>query len=154
MVNERVHASDSKSGFLLDGFPRTPEQAEEFSQLLARDGRSIRLVLYLRTSREVVLKRLTGRRICDGCGKIYNIPNFPPKILGICDKCSGAVVERKDDSLKTVLSRLEVYERQTVPLIAYYSQRGLLKEIPCDRLFSEAHADLDEILRKLTAEYK
>jgi adenylate kinase len=154
MVNERVHEPDSKKGFLLDGFPRTPEQAEEFSNLLAKDGRSIRLVLYLRTSRDVVLKRLTGRRICDGCGKIYNIPNFPPRVEGVCDKCGGIVVERKDDSLQTILNRLEVYERQTVPLIAYYGGKGLLTEIPCDRLFSEAHADLDAIFRKLVAEQK
>ncbi len=152
MVLERIAKADAKKGFLLDGFPRTPEQAEAFGAALAKNGRSIRRVIYLRTSNEMAIQRIEGRRVCSGCGKIYHTVNLPTRVQGVCDGCGGPVVQRPDDLPATVRHRLEVYERQTMPLVDYYRKAGLISEVDCDRSFRETHRDLEEIFRGLLAD--
>lgn len=149
MVLERVGRPDAKDGFLMDGFPRTPEQARGFSEAMALQGRAIRMVLYLRTSNEMAIKRIQGRRVCTKCGRIFHIASFPPKPGNVCDLCDGPVTQRQDDLPETVKHRLEVYEAQTAPLVEYYRSQGLMREVNCDRPFGEAHKELEEIFRTI-----
>lgn len=151
MVLERISRSDANKGFLLDGFPRTPEQAEAFGAALAKKGRSIRRVIYLRTSNEMAIQRIEGRRVCSGCGKIFHTVNLPTRVQGVCDGCGGSVIQRPDDLPATVRHRLEVYERQTLPLVEYYRKAGLISEVDCDRSFRAAHQDLEDIFNGLLA---
>lgn len=151
MVLERITRPDAVKGFLLDGFPRTPEQAKGFGAALAAKGRAIRAVIYLRTSNEMAIQRIEGRRVCSGCGKIYHTVNLPTRVEGVCDSCGGRVLQRPDDLPQTVLHRLSVYERQTAPLVEYYRQAGLLREVDCDRPFREAHRELEGIFGNLAA---
>ena len=149
MVLERIRKPDAQKGFLLDGFPRTPEQAKAFAAGLAGEHRSIRAVFYLQTSTEMAIKRIAGRRVCERCGKIFHLLSLPPKVSGVCDGCGGSVIQRKDDLPETVLHRFEVYEQLTAPLVAYYEKLGLLTRIHCDRPFNEAHIELDNAVKKL-----
>ena len=149
MVQERLSAPDAKKGFLLDGFPRTPEQAEALAQVLAGIHREIHLVLYIQASREVILKRLTGRRVCGQCAKVYNIPNFMPQREGICDDCGSALIQRKDDTAETVLNRLDVYEKQTASLIDHYRKKDLLQEISGDAEFSKTQEEISRLFENL-----
>lgn len=149
MVLERLRRKDARKGFLMDGFPRTPEQASGFAEAMAREGRSIRLVLYLRTSNRMAIERIQGRRVCSKCGRIFHIVSLPPKPGSICDLCGGSVIQRKDDLPETVRHRLEVYEQQTAPLVEYYRGLGIIREVDCDRPFKEAHEELETIFKGL-----
>ncbi len=132
MILERIKAIKDKSGFILDGFPRTLNQAKELDYALQEIDQSIDIVLYLKTSLNVILKRLTGRRICKVCGANYHIINMPPKKEGLCDKCRGALYQREDDKEETISKRLEVYNKQTEGLIEYYNEKGVLKNVSGD----------------------
>lgn len=127
MVSARLAESDAKAGFILDGFPRNLSQAEHFEAALGKMGRHLRAVIYLSVKREVLMARLTGRRVCPKCGATYNVVSQPPKRDGICDVCGSALVQRPDDSESTVARRLSVYEQETAPLVAFYDQRGLVR---------------------------
>ncbi|HUW57057.1 MAG TPA: adenylate kinase [Planctomycetota bacterium] len=129
LVAERLKRDDCTEGFVLDGFPRTVVQAEMLEETL--DTLDIRLdrVLYFATDREVIITRLSGRRICRDCGANYHVTNIPPKVEGVCDRCGGELYQRDDDRPETVQKRLVVYEEQTAPLIRFYEERGLLKEL-------------------------
>lgn len=111
-------------GFLLDGFPRTIPQAEALDELLAQLDRPLDAVLVINVPEQILVQRLSGRRSCPACGAVYNIYFDPPREAGICDRCGGALVERADDTAETVRRRLEVYRRQTEPLIEYYERSG------------------------------
>jgi adenylate kinase len=132
MVRERLTKSDCAPGFILDGFPRTAAQAEALSGMLAQIRQALDVVIYFKAREETVVSRLSGRRVCNQCGSIYNIPNLPPKQDGLCDLCSSVLVIRKDDEPETVRARLRVYERETAPLIEYYRTSGLLREVSAD----------------------
>ena len=129
IVKERLKQPDCKQGFLLDGFPRTVAQAEALDRILNALDTSIDAVINIEVSREELIKRLTGRRMCRECGASFHLAFNPPKVDGVCDKCKGELYQRKDDSEETINSRLEVYQRQTEPLIGYYREQGLLKNI-------------------------
>lgn len=145
IVAERLKTADCKSGFLLDGFPRTLKQAEGLDAALKRIGSEIDLVLYFETSEQVAITRLTGRRVCKKCGFNYHIKNIPPKKAGICDKCGGELFQRPDDTEKTVRNRLVVYEQQTKPLIDYYTKQGVLKKVSGDLDVQELNGVLSKI---------
>jgi adenylate kinase len=115
-----VSAPRHSAGFLLDGFPRTLPQAEALDRLLGDLGRPLSAVVVIDVPDEVLVQRLSGRRTCPACGAVYNIYFEPPLEAGLCDRCGGALTERADDTAATVRNRLEVYKRQTAPLIAYY----------------------------------
>lgn len=131
LVAERLKG-DAKNGFILDGFPRTPEQGESLDRTLHAHGMPLDLAIYFRTSLPMIIKRLSGRRICGQCGKNYHTTNFRPKIEGICDACGSKLVQRPDDREEVVTDRLRVYERQTAPLIEYYSNKKTLAEVDGD----------------------
>ena len=128
-------------GFMLDGFPRTINQADSLAEHLAEYDDSIDMVLYLKVPREELIKRLAGRRVCQNCRRTYNVNTFPSKIEGICDDCGEIVIHRDDDKEETVVKRLEIYNERTMPLVEYYKNLGLLMEfdgtLPIDETVSE-----------------
>jgi len=128
-VEERLRESDCARGFILDGYPRTLAQDGALSATLARMQTRIDSVVSLSVSREEVVKRLSGRRTCRECGASYHIIFDPPRNPGICNQCNGELFQRDDDQEDTVMARLEVYERNTAPLVAAYRQSGLLCEV-------------------------
>lgn len=126
---ERLTYEDCKDGFLLDGFPRTVPQADALQEFLNRKGLRLDAAINIVVPEDVLKRRLSGRRVCLSCGASFNIETNPPKVEGICDFCSSDLIQRSDDSLETVNERLEVYRRQTQPIIDYYLEKGLLKNI-------------------------
>ena len=126
MVRERLTEDDAIDGFLLDGFPRTLPQAEVLDSMLAEMGTKLDVVLELVVDDDEVVRRLSGRRTCRGCGHVWHLDFDPPAREGVCDRCGGELFQRDDDKPDTVRHRIEVYADQTAPLIAYYAQRGLL----------------------------
>jgi adenylate kinase len=127
IMRARLGESDAGRGFLLDGFPRTIEQAEALDAMLAEDGRSVSDVILLDVPEEELVQRLSGRRMCRRCGANYNVVFNPPQKEGVCDLCGGELYQRSDDNEETVRNRLQVYRRQTEPLIGYYEGRGLIR---------------------------
>jgi adenylate kinase len=129
LVAERLRDPDCRSGFILDGFPRTLAQADELEQMLDGTGLALKSALCLQASNEVIIKRLSGRRTCKRCGSLHHLDFNPPARPGICDRCGGELYQREDDREEMIAARLRVYENQTAPLKEYYRKRGLLKEI-------------------------
>lgn len=123
IVKDRIALDDCKDGFILDGFPRTIPQAEALDSM----GVDIDLVLDIEVKDEVIVKRMSGRRVCEKCGKTYHTESKPSKIEGVCDACTGALIQRKDDQIETVKTRLETYHKETEPLKDYYDAQGKLK---------------------------
>ena len=126
IMRERLKEDDCKSGYLLDGFPRTIPQAEALKELLADMGEELDAVVNIDVPRDVILDRLTTRRTCEDCGEIYNVKSKPPKEEGKCDKCGGAVVQRDDETEEAISNRLDVYNEQTAPLAGFYEKEGNL----------------------------
>jgi adenylate kinase len=150
IVNERLSESDTDKGFLLDGFPRTVEQAEALDQMMSEKGKKIDAVLYIRVDPEKLLTRLTGRRICSECGATYHLTFNPPAKEGICDKCGGALKQRADDNEATVHERLQVNMSQQQPLLDFYEAKGSLKTINGDQQINDVFQEVSEILGVLT----
>lgn len=140
MVADRIHKDDCKNGFILDGFPRTLNQAEEFAKM----GGVVDAVLCFNVSDEDVVKRMTGRRVCSHCGTPYHIESKPPVKEGICDLCGEALIIRNDDAPETVLDRLKVYHQETEPLCGYYKEKSRYFEI-------EATGTVEETTQKAKA---
>ena len=129
IVEERLSKADCVNGFILDGFPRTVVQADALKVMLANLGKQIDHVLSLTVEAQELLERVSGRRTCRNCGKGYHVRFDPPKIFGVCDECGGELYQREDDSEQTMRNRLEVYEQQTAPLVAYYAEASLLRTV-------------------------
>jgi adenylate kinase len=129
LVDERLSRPDAGPGYVLDGFPRTVAQAEALDALLRRRGQDLDRVVFFEVSREELLRRLTGRRICRRCGTAFHLVSAPPKTEGRCDQCGGELYQREDDAESTVARRLDVYQTQTAPLLDYYGKRGLLVRV-------------------------
>ena len=129
MVGDYMKENASLSTVLLDGFPRNVAQAGILSDLLAANGVTLGCALCLDVPDEIVVRRISGRRVCPKCGAGFNVDTLPPKVEGICDICGAELIIRKDDTPETVRHRLEVYAEQTFPLIAYYKERGLLRTV-------------------------
>ncbi|MBN1686004.1 MAG: adenylate kinase [Spirochaetales bacterium] len=124
LVRERLTAKDTNSGYILDGFPRTIPQAEALAGITELDA-----VINFEVSDEILIKRLSGRRICSSCGFIHHVEFQPPKHEGICDRCGGKLIQREDDSETSIRKRLSVYQNQTAPLLGYYEKTGLMIDI-------------------------
>ncbi|MCL6548109.1 MAG: adenylate kinase [Alicyclobacillus sp.] len=149
VVRDRLLQKDAAGGFLLDGFPRTLNQATALDALLEEFRRSLDVVLYIHVRQEVLLARLTGRRVCRTCGATYHVQFQPPAVEGVCDKCRGELYQRPDDTPEAVATRLQQYQ-QTEPLIEYYRERNLLRQVDGERPVDDVWADVQEILRKIT----
>ena len=141
LVKERLSKNDIKKGYMLDGFPRTIPQAETLKEFAEID-----MVINFICNNDVVVSRLSGRRVCRDCGKIYHITNMPPKTEGVCDACSGELYVRDDDKIESNKNRLEVYKEQTEPLINFYKNLNLLKDIDSSKTPKEAMEQISEIL--------
>ncbi len=129
IIKDRVAQEPADAKFLFDGFPRTLEQAEGLQKLFAEIDGTISHVFNLDADRDVLIRRLTARRTCKTCGAIYHLISMPPKVEGVCDIDGGELYQRADDSEETILNRLEVYAKQTAPLIGYYREKGLIRDI-------------------------
>lgn len=126
MVRDRLAEDDAQEGFLLDGFPRNVPQAQILNKILAEFGTGLDIVLELVVDEDEVVRRLAGRRTCRSCGKVWHVAFDPPAQEGICDACGGELFQRDDDREETIRHRLEVYQEQTAPLIAFYADEGIL----------------------------
>ena len=129
MVQDRISRPDCADGFILDGFPRTLPQAEKLDEILRRRFKAEPLVVHFVVDKNQLMRRLTGRRVCGIGGEIYNIYDHPPKVPGRCDRDGGELIERPDDREEVIAERLAAYQRQTRPLVDYYRQRGVLKDV-------------------------
>ena len=125
IITERLAEDDCKNGYILDGVPRTIAQAEA----MEKAGISFDAVVSIEVADQVIMERMSGRRVCESCGASYHLVAVPPKVAGVCDSCGGKLVQRKDDAPETVKDRLEVYHKETEPLKDFYAQRGLLKSV-------------------------
>jgi adenylate kinase len=139
LVKERLAAADAQSGYILDGFPRTIAQADALAGISTVDR-----VVNITISDEVVVKRLTGRRVCPRCGANYHIETLKPQKDGVCDKCATDLIIRKDDKAETIIKRLEVYRKQTEPLINYYRKKCLLVDV-------DGSGDIDQVVENFRA---
>lgn len=146
LVEERLSEEDAKSGFLLDGFPRTVEQAEALDKILAKTNRKIEKVINIDVDPAILLPRLTGRRICKQCGATYHLIFNPSKKEGICDKCQGELYQRSDDNEETVGNRLEVNIKQTKPLLDFYNNKGVVANINGDQDIDVVFSDVKKVL--------
>lgn len=145
MVKDRLQDTDCVGGYLLDGFPRTVSQAEALQQFLTEKNDSIDTALLIQVPREYILDRMTGRRVCPSCGASYHI-KFNPPVDGKCELCGAEVVQRKDDTEETVKERLDVYEKETQPLIDFYKEKNLLSEVDGTKAINKVFEGICEIL--------
>jgi len=146
MILERLAASDCDKGFILDGYPRTLEQAKALDEALKQRGEEVEKAVYINVSVEELVRRLSGRFICRNCQTPYHEINSPPKVAGVCDRCGGELYQRLDDSPETVRKRLGVYFAETAPLIDYYREAGKLVEINGGRGVEEVGEELIDAL--------
>jgi adenylate kinase len=149
IVRERLSKADCEAGFLLDGFPRTVPQAEALENILSDLNRKIDFVINIDVEKELLMERLTGRRICKSCGSTYHLVFNPPATEGVCDRCNGELYQRADDNEETVQNRLEVNLKQTKPLLDFYETKGYLRNINGQQDIRKVFADLDELLGSL-----
>jgi adenylate kinase len=151
MVAGRLQEEDAQAGFLLDGFPRNVPQAETLKKMLADWGMRLDLVLELVVDHDEVIRRLSGRRTCRKCGRVWHSAFDPPSVAGKCDECGGELFQRDDDREETIRHRLEVYQVQTQPLISYYANEGILLGIdatgPVDDVTERALLALRRFIR-------
>lgn len=146
IVKDRLQEPDTEKGFLMDGFPRTIPQAEALDRSLESIDRSVSKTVAILVDAEELVKRLSGRRICRDCQTPYHIFSSPAQRDGVCDRCGGELYQRDDDSESTVRNRLDVYERQTAPLIDYYDKQGLVARVDGQRSPDVVFADIKEAI--------
>lgn len=149
IVKERLSESDAKDGFLLDGFPRTVQQAEALNEIMDELGSKIESTIYVDVPEEELMNRLTGRRICEVCGTAYHLVFNPPKQEGICDLDGGKLYQREDDNPETVQNRLEVNIKQTQPLLDFYESQGVLSRVNGSQDIDKVFEDINKVLEKL-----
>ena len=142
MMENRIKQNDCKNGFILDGFPRTVAQAESFDRMLEKNNLELYKVLLIDVKEEEIISRLTGRRVCPNCGAVYHIKNKPPKEEGVCDNCGSKLIQRDDDKEEVVRNRLEVYKKNTMPLVDYYTKSSKLVKI-------EGSGEINDIFERI-----
>jgi len=148
IVRDRLMKDDCRDGFIMDGFPRTLPQAEMFEKMLEDSNMKLDAVINIAAEDTVIVNRMSGRRVCNNCGKVYHITNHPPRREGICDECGSPLHIRDDDRKETVLKRLKTYHEQTKPLIEFYMRRGLIIDVdgnkPADITFNDIMTALEK----------
>jgi adenylate kinase len=150
IVRERLARPDCANGFILDGFPRTVAQADALKSTLGEMGKNIEHVISIVVDNEELLQRITGRRTCRSCGRGFHIAFDPPKKDGVCDECGGELYQRDDDSEATMRNRLDVYDRQTAPLIAYYEKDSLLRTVKGMGSIEDIQQSITNIIKDAT----
>ncbi len=143
IVTERLKGDDAKKGFILDGFPRNEAQAKQLDVKLDSLNKKIDYCFYFKTSQDTSIRRLSRRKVCSVCGANYHLENMPPKKEGICDKCNGLLYQRSDDKEETIKKRLNIYLKNALPLLNYYSKKNKLKQVDADK-------DAEEVYKKLS----
>jgi adenylate kinase len=146
IVRERLSKDDCRKGFLLDGFPRTVPQAEALENIIVDLERKIDYVINIDVNNDILIERLTGRRICKNCGATYHLVFNPPAKEGVCDRCGGELYQRADDNAETVQNRLEVNIKQAKPLFDFYEEKGYLHTLDGQRDISVVFADIKQLL--------
>lgn len=146
LVKSFLEKTDHANGYLLDGYPRTIDQAKVFNALVTRTDLEIDKVIYLRIPFEVLAERVTGRRICNDCKTIFHIKNKPSKVEGVCDVCGGTLTQRKDDTLESLTVRVEEYKKLTAPLLFYYSEKNLVATVNADQSIEKVWEDVQKAL--------
>lgn len=149
MVGDRLQSEDVAKGFILDGFPRTVGQAEYLDGALRDQGKALDAVINLDVPVAVVVDRLAGRRVCPSCGASYHVRHKPPRVEGRCDNCGATLGVRADDASDVVRGRLEVYERQTAPVLEYYRRQGLLRDVDGIGTPEEVAERIDRVVASL-----
>ena len=148
MVEDRLQQPDCQKGYLLDGFPRTLVQAEEFKKIAEKIGKPVESVIALEVDFDQLVDRITGRRICPKCGAIYHIRNYAPKVEGICDECGAELTQRKDDTVEQLKVRMEEYDKSTKPVIDFFEPLGVVSHITAgqakDLVFAAVKAALEK----------
>lgn len=144
VLKERLSEDDTKRGFILDGYPRTLEQAKALTDFVKID-----VIINLVVPKWIIIERLTSRRICKNCGEVYNVRFLKPRMEGVCDKCGGELHQRVDDTVEVIEERLKVYEKQTQPLLTYYTDRVPFVEFKCEDINTPPEVAVEEILKKL-----
>jgi adenylate kinase len=149
MVGERLMKEDCQRGYLLDGFPRTLDQALAFEKISASIGKPVEAVISLDVDLDELAPRITGRRMCPSCGAIYHIANQPPKVDGVCDVDGSVLVHRKDDTIEQLAVRLKEHATMTTPVLHHYSELNLVHNVDASREIDAVWADVHKILKKL-----
>jgi adenylate kinase len=152
MAAERLEEEDARDGFILDGFPRTLEQAKALDRQLAELGRRVTAAILIDVPDDEVIRRLSGRRVCVKAGHNYHVEFDPPKRVGICDQDGSRLIQRDDDEPEVIKNRLRVYHEQTEPLIAYYDDQGLMRRIDGTRDPAEVHDHIRAVIATLRLE--
>ncbi len=148
MVEDRLQQPDCQKGYLLDGFPRTLVQAEEFKKIAEKIGKPVESVIALEVDFDELVDRITGRRICPKCGAIYHIRNHAPKTEGICDECGAELTQRKDDTVEQLKVRMDEYEKSTKPVIDFFEPLGVVSHINAGQAKDLVFAAVKEALEK------
>lgn len=146
LVKERISLKDCENGFLLDGFPRTMEQAKALDALSKEISRPINYVLNIVVPEEILVDRISGRRVCKVCGAPYHVRNMPSKVEGVCDACGGELIQRKDDNEEALKVRLSEYHKMTEPLIEFYTEKGVVFELNGTKELDSLFEDIKHIL--------
>lgn len=149
IIVERLSQDDIEAGFLFDGYPRTKAQAEDLDSILKELNKKIDCVINMNIDDEVLIKRITGRRLCPVCGEIFNIYFKAPEKEGICDKCGAELIQRKDDNLDSLKVRLEEYHKNTQAVIEYYEKAGIVKDVNADQSREEVFNEIKTVLEGL-----
>jgi adenylate kinase len=146
LVAERLKAKDCDNGFILDGFPRTINQAQSLQEILNARGLTLDRVLSIEVPQKLIVERLAGRRTCKDCGALYHTAFDPPKTKDVCERCGGELYQREDDREETIKARLITYDQQTAPLIDYYRERGMLSNVDGVGTVDEIHERMSQAL--------
>ena len=148
LIQERIKKDDAVKGFILDGFPRTLPQAQSLDKMLQNMNIVLSAVVKIEVGKATLLRRLTGRRVCTGCGATYNVDTMRPQKEGVCDKCGKELIQRPDDRPETIENRLTVYQKDTAPLIKFYEEKGLLRRAQCEGEYDEVLQRIFSVLEK------
>jgi len=149
IIAERIERQDCFHGFVFDGFPRTVTQARYLGELLKQHGLKQPFVIHMVIGTAILMRRLTGRRVCSKCGEIYNIYDRPPKVEGICDVDGGELIHRPDDREEVVAPRLHAYEKQTAPLVSYYRRLGALEDIDASKSVADVQQQIWQCVMRI-----
>jgi adenylate kinase len=147
LIQERIKSEDCKSGFILDGFPRTVGQAEGLESMLENSARTLDCVVLFSIDERDLARRLTGRRTCERCGAMFHVDFQAPKVSGSCDSCGGSLFQRPDDQLDVIQKRMAVFRQQTQPLEAYYSKKGVMTSIDAGQSPDRVYSQLSQVLK-------